>query len=79
MIKIFAAAAMLGFAMIGPAYAEMICDGPNMDKLKAKIEATTDQGKKNAAMKEFNMAMEMMKAKKTKECLQHMSSSEHAL
>ncbi len=50
MIKILAASAMLGIAIITPAYAQdMICDEPTLTQMKAKVDATTDAAKKEAA------------------------------
>jgi hypothetical protein len=80
MIKILAASAMLVIAMIAPAYAQdVMCDEPTLTAMKAKIDAATDAAKKEAAMKEYALAMEAMKAKKADECKAHMSSTEKSL
>ena len=80
MIKILAASAMLGIAIITPAYAQdMICDEPTLTQMKAKVDATTDAAKKEAAMKEYDMAMEAMKTNKMDECKTHMSATEKSL
>lgn len=80
MMKTIAAGTILGLAMFTPAYAQdMKCDEASLTALKAKVEAATDAAKKDAAMKEHEMAMQAMTAKDEAKCMEHMSAAEKSL
>lgn len=83
MIKTLAASALLGLAMLAPAYAQdsttMMCDETSLTSLKSKVDGATDQAKKDAAMKEYDQAMAAMTAKDDAKCKEHMSATEKSL
>jgi hypothetical protein len=84
MLKTTLAAAFLSLAFIAPAYAadEMKCDDASMAKMKADMDAMTDpamKDKKDAAMKEMEMAMASMKDGKADECMTHMKGAMDAV
>ncbi len=76
MIKVLFAAALLGFALTAPAYAEdMKCDDASMMKMQTEMDAMTDAAKKEMAMKEMDMAKMAMKDSKMDECTMHMGEA----
>ena len=73
MIKTALVTALLGLAMVAPSYAQdkFACDEASMTKMKTDIDGLTDAAKKDAAMKEYDLAMAAMKEKKMDECSMH--------
>jgi hypothetical protein len=70
MIKSALLAAVLGLALVAPAYAQsdFKCDEASMTKKKVDIDAMTDKEKQTTSVKEWEMAMEEMKGNKLSEC-----------
>jgi hypothetical protein len=63
MLKSTLITAAFGLAMLAPAYAENSkCDEATMAAMMAEVEALTDAGKKEAAMKEMEAAKAKMAA-----------------
>lgn len=83
MLKSTLAAALLGFVMIAPAYAQdMMCDDASMMKMKTDMDAMTDPAmkeKKEMAMKEMDMAKESMAANKMDDCKMHMENAKKGM
>jgi hypothetical protein len=77
---VVAAAALFTLAFAAPAFAQdMACDQAAMDKMKAEMEKVSDATKKDAAMKEMEMAMTAMKDSKADECKMHMDGAMKAM
>ena len=57
----------------------MMCDEASMTKMMADTNAMTDAAKKDATMKEMEMAKAAMDAKKTDECKMHMENATKAM
>jgi hypothetical protein len=58
----------------------MKCDDASMMKLQTDMDAMTgDAMKKDAAMKEMDMAKEAMKANKADDCVMHMDMAMKAM
>jgi hypothetical protein len=83
MLKSMIAAAVLGLGFIAPAYAqEMKCDEASMTKMQADMDAMTDpamKDKKDAGMKEMELAMAAMKDGKADECMARMQGAMDAV
>ncbi|WP_246691239.1 MULTISPECIES: hypothetical protein [unclassified Mesorhizobium] len=83
MLKSILAAAALAAVVAQPAFADdamMKCDDASMMKLQADMDAMTgDAMKKDAAMKEMDMAKEAMKANKADDCVMHMDMAMKAM
>ena len=78
MFKTLAATALLGLALAAPAHAatmmEVKCDDATMKMMTDAMAKDTDPKMKEGVMKageEMKMAMDMMKANKTEECMKH--------
>jgi hypothetical protein len=78
MKSVIAAAALFAFA--APAFAEdMKCDQASLDTMKGEIEKVADAGKKDAAMKQLEMAMTAMKDSKAEDCTKAMGEAMKAM
>ena len=76
MLKSTLLAAVFGLALIVPASAENAkCDEATMTAMTAEVEALTDAGKKDAAMKEMRMAKDMMTASDMDGCGTHLDAA----
>lgn len=77
MLKSTLLATVFGLALIVPASAEnnMKCDEETMTSMMTEIEALTDAGKKDAAMKEMQMAKDMMASKDDVNCVTHLDNA----
>lgn len=73
-----ATAAVLAFA--APAIAmDATCDEPSMTQMDTDIGAMTDATKKDAAMKEMEMARTAMKANKADDCVMHLGNASKSM
>jgi hypothetical protein len=73
-----AVAALLAFA--APAFADdMKCDDAAMTKMKTDMDAVTDAAKKEAGMKQMEMAMAAMKDGKADDCMAAMKAAMDAV
>jgi hypothetical protein len=83
MLKSILAAAALAVVVAQPAFADdamMKCDDASMMKLQTDMDAMSgDAMKKDAAMKEMDMAKEAMKANKADDCVMHMDMAMKAM
>ena len=88
MFKITFASAILALSLVQPVFAEdamkseamMKCDDASMMKLQTDMDAMTgDAMKKDAAMKEMDMAKDAMKANKADDCVMHMDMAMKAM
>ena len=83
MLKSMLAAAALAVVVAQPALADdamMKCDDASMMKLQTDMDAMAgDAMKKDAAMKEMDMAKEAMKANKADDCVMHMDMAMKAM
>ncbi|HUR44000.1 MAG TPA: hypothetical protein VMZ01_07860 [Aestuariivirga sp.] len=76
MLKSTLLAAVFGLALIVPASAENSkCDEPTLAAMQTEIDALTDAGKKEAAMKEMQMAKDMMAANDMDGCGTHLEAA----
>lgn len=78
MLRTAFAAAAFAFVVAQPAFAEdamMKCDEASMMKVEKDIEMTSDAMKKDAAMKEMDMAKEAMKMKENDKCAMHLDGA----
>jgi hypothetical protein len=76
MLKSTLLAAVFGLALIVPASAENAkCDEATMTAMQAEIDALTDAGKKEAAMKEMKTAKDMMAANDMDGCGTHLDAA----
>jgi hypothetical protein len=76
MFKSTLLAAAFGLALIVPASAENAkCDEATMTSMQAEIDALTDAGKKEAAMKEMQSAKDMMAANDLAGCGTHLDAA----
>jgi hypothetical protein len=86
------AAAAVSFTLISPAFSAddammsdsmsdsmMECTDASMSKMKTDIMGMADGGKKNMAMKEIEMADDMMMKKDMKGCADHMGKAIDAM
>ena len=83
MLKSMLAAVALAAVVAQPAFADdamMKCDDASMMKLQTDMDAMTgDAMKKDAAMKEMDMAKDAMKANKADDCVMHMDMAMKAM
>ena len=78
MLKSTLFAALLGLAVIAPAYAqdlELKCDEETMTGLDTDIGNMTDKEKQTLAMNDMKMAREAFAAQKMEDCLKFMGSA----
>jgi|GEM_PF-1937760 len=79
MLKSTMFAAMLGIAMMAPAYAqdalEMKCDEDSMKGLDTEIGKMTDKEKQTMAMNDMKMAREAMASNKMEDCTKFMGAA----
>ncbi len=68
-------AAPSAFAQTAGAMPQMNCSDATMTKANADMMKMTDASKKAAAMKEMNMAKDMMAKKDEKGCMMHMGKA----
>ena len=80
MKKLMIATALLTCVSVWPAAAaDMMCDEASITKMMADTNAMTDAAKKDATMKEMEMAKAAMEAKKMDECKMHMDNATKAM
>ena len=79
MLKSTLLAAVFGLALIVPASAAGSegpkCDEATMTAMMTEVEGLTEAGKKDAAMKEMQMAKDMMTAKDMDGCGTHLTAA----
>jgi hypothetical protein len=76
MLKSTLLATVFGLALIVPASAENSkCDEATLTSMQTEIDALTDAGKKEAAMKEMQSARDMMAANDLAGCGTHLDAA----
>ena len=80
MNKVVYVAAVLAFAVAGPALAQdtLKCDDASMMMMQQQMDAMTDPAmkeKKDMAMQEMTKAKESMTANQTDDCMMHMKNA----
>jgi hypothetical protein len=76
MLKTLVLSASLCLALASPAFASSTCGDDTLAQMEKDIKAMPEGPHKDAAMKEWKMSDESMKAKKMDDCNGHMDAAD---